>query len=42
MYLELKPLDALRHTELSQRVNGGFNGLLDREKYLKRAKFFLT
>lgn len=26
---------------ITRRVNGGFNGLLDREKYLKRAKFFL-
>jgi putative chitinase len=26
---------------ITRRVNGGYNGLLDRELYLKRAKFFL-
>ena len=26
---------------ITKRVNGGYNGLDDREKYLQRAKFFL-
>lgn len=27
---------------ITRRVNGGYNGLTDRQKYLNRAKFFLT
>jgi len=26
---------------ITRRVNGGYNGLVDRQEYLDRAKFFL-